>query len=99
MGKSMKWDFQINITISKGRKKIFAIERYFSFLKRWQKQHRQFAQSCFRKTRFTSEQAALNAYWFEKHPDKAYPHRAYLCEVCDGWHLTTIRDGDKNGRE
>lgn len=39
----------------------------------------------------------MNAEWFKKNRDQAYPHEAYQCEVCDGWHLTTIRD--ENGKK
>jgi len=37
----------------------------------------------------------MNAGWFKKHPCH---HYAYACEVCDGWHLATIKDG-KDERE
>jgi hypothetical protein len=39
----------------------------------------------------------MNAEWFKKNRGQAYPHEAYQCEVCDGWHLTTIRD--ENGKK
>lgn len=36
----------------------------------------------------------MNAGWFKKHPCH---HYAYHCEVCEGWHLATIKD--EHGRK
>lgn len=82
----MKWDFQINFEIYHGRHRVFSLRRLIPFLNRWHKKHKNWSRSCYQKTRYKTEQAALNAEWFAKHPA---PHRAYACEVCDGWHITT----------
>jgi hypothetical protein len=93
----VKWDFQIALTIRRGRKRVFRIEQFLPFLRRFRDAHYQHARSCYDKSRFHSRESAMNAEWFKKNPDQAYPHEAYLCEVCDGWHLTTVREEKKNG--
>lgn len=82
----MKWDIIFDFEISHGRKRIFSIRRLFPRLQLRHNKHKEWIRSCYSKTRFTSEQSALNAAWFKKHPA---PHSSYLCEVCDGWHITT----------
>ena len=91
----MRWDLHFNLVVSHGRKRIFSLERLLPFLARIRERHKKFAWSCYRKTRFTSSESAMNAGWFKKHPCH---HYAYACEVCDGWHLATIKDG-KDERE
>jgi len=93
----MKWDLQLAFTVRRGRKRVFRIEQIFPFFRKFRDAHYQHARSCYDKSRFTSERAALHAEWFKKNRDKAYPHQAYKCEVCDGWHITTVRD--ENGKK
>lgn len=83
----MKWDLDFTFVISRGRHRFVVFDRLFPFLRSVQQRHKDFTWSCYRKTRFHNEQAALNAGWFKKHTAK---HRAYLCEVCDGWHIATL---------
>lgn len=92
----MRWDFQIALTVRRGRKRVFRIEQFLPFLRRFRDAHYQHARSCYDKSRFHSRESAMNAEWFKKNPDQAYPHEAYLCEVCDGWHLTTVREEKKH---
>jgi hypothetical protein len=91
----MKWDIKFDLTISRGRKRIFVIERLLPFLKKLKEQHKNAYYSCFRKTRFTSHGAAMNAMWFKKHPE-APKFSAYNCEICEGWHITTEKGNGKD---
>lgn len=91
----MRWDIKFDLTISRGRKRIFVMERWLPFLKTWKERHKNAYYSCFRKTRFTNEYSAMNAMWFKKHPE-APKFSAYHCEICEGWHITTEKG---HGRE
>ena len=82
----MKWNIDISLEISHGRHRIFSLRKLIPLFQRWHKEHKLRVKSCFAKSRFKTEQGALNAEWFKKHDVE---HRAYLCEVCDGWHITT----------
>ena len=43
---------------------------------------------CLRKVRYKFEEDAADAAkYMVKH--RGWPQRAYLCNVCHGWHLTT----------
>lgn len=81
-----QWNVDIGLEISFGRKRVFSLRNLVPLFQRWHEQHRARCRSCFGKTRYPTEQGALNAGWFKKHTVK---HSAYLCEVCDGWHITT----------
>ena len=93
----MRWDVKFDLTVSRGRKRIFVVERLFPFLKRWKEKHKTAYYSCFRKTRFTSKESAMNAMWFKKHPE-APAFSAYNCEICEGFHITTEK-GNGNGKD
>lgn len=93
----MKWDFKIDFTVSRGRKRILVLERVFPFLKKLKEKHKNAYYSCFRKTRFTSEGAALNCMWFKKNADHP-PFSAYKCPICEGWHITTEKGNDRTDR-
>jgi hypothetical protein len=82
----MKLDIDIGLEISFGRKRVFSLRRMFPFVQRLHNAHQARCRSCFSKSRFSSEQAALNSAWFQRHPA---PHSAYHCENCGGWHITT----------
>jgi hypothetical protein len=82
----MKWDIQIAFEVYRGRRRIFSLRRLIPLFQRWYRQSKDRARSCYSKTRYPNEQAAMNAGWFKKHTVK---HAAYNCEVCDGWHITT----------
>ena len=81
-------DIDVALEISFGRKRLFSLRRLVPLFQRWHEQHRARCRSCFSKTRYQSEQGALNAGWFARHPS---PHCAYFCESCEGWHITTVR--------
>lgn len=83
----MKFGFRVNCDISYGRKMLFSLQ-WLTFFKNLHKRHKNQFISCFSKTRFSNEQAGLNAEWFKK-PGHAKPFRVYKCPVCDGFHITT----------
>jgi hypothetical protein len=83
----MKWSADINFDIYKGRKRIFSLKKLIPFIGNWRKIYKNRYRSCLGKTRYKSDYEAMNAAWFKKHPD--IRHAAYLCPVCDGWHITT----------
>jgi hypothetical protein len=91
----MKWDIKFDLTISRGRKRLFVLERFLPFLKTWKERHKNAYYSCFRKTRFTSQGAAMNCMWFKKNAD-APAFSAYNCEICEGWHITTEKGQGKD---
>ena len=82
----MKLDIDIALEISFGRKRVFSLRNLVPLFQKWHNEHRDNCRSCFGKTRYQSEQGALNAGWFKKHDVK---HSAYFCPNCDGWHITT----------
>ena len=88
----MKFGFRINCDISYGRKMLFSLQ-WISLFKNLHKRHKNQFISCFSKTRYTSEQAGLNAEWFKKNPK---PFRVYKCPICDGFHITTQVDKDES---
>ena len=90
----MRWDFQFELTVSRGRKRLFAVQEWLPALKKLQERHHLIVRGCYRKTKYPTQQAALNCEWFKKNKTLSYPHYAYLCDVCDGWHIAT--DKEKN---
>ena len=84
----MKFGFRVNCDISYGRKMLFSLQ-WLKFFKNLHKRHKDQFISCFSKTRYSSEQAGMNAEWFKKHRKE---FRVYKCRVCDGWHITTQMD-------
>lgn len=83
----MKWSIEVAFEIHKGRRKVFSLRNLVPLFKRWHREHKNRCRSCYGKTRYQNEQHAVNAEWFKKRP--MIYHTAYLCEVCDGWHITT----------
>lgn len=55
-------------------------------------------ENCARKERFETESEA-RSYAIMHSPGRGPRQQAYACEVCKGWHLTTVRPGrDADGR-